>query len=94
MKIELFPNPKIGKKYIIEHINNEFTSLCPITGLPDFGTITIRYIPDKECMELKSLKQYFLEFRNKGIFYEEVTNQFLDDFVAACSPIEMEVISE
>ncbi len=93
-EIELFPNPKGGRKFVIEHINTEFTSVCPITGLPDFGTVTIKYIPDKFCMELKSLKYYYLSFRNQGIFYEELTNKFLDDFVFACSPIEMEVITE
>jgi len=62
--------------------------------LPDFGTVTIRYIPDQHCMELKSMKYYYLSFRNQGIFYEELTNKFLDDFVAVSSPIEMEVITE
>ena len=94
LEIELFPNPKPDRKFIIEHINTEFTSVCPITGLPDFGTVTIKYIPDKFCMELKSMKYYYLSFRNKGIFYEELTNIFLDDFVSACSPLEMEVITE
>jgi len=93
-QIELFPNPALGRKYTIEHINTEFTSVCPLTGLPDFGTVTVRYIPDELCMELKSLKYYFLDFRNQGIFYEELTNRFLDDFVSACSPLEMEVITE
>lgn len=93
-EIETFPNPAPNRKYIIEHVNNEFTSLCPKTGLPDFGKITIRYIPDKICMELKALKYYFLDFRNQGIFYEELTNKFLDDFVKICEPHEMEVISE
>ena len=93
-KIELFPNPKPGREFVIEHINAEFTSVCPITGLPDFGIVTTKYIPDEFCMELKSMKYYFLSFRNQGIFYEELTNKFLDDFVAACSPLEMEVITE
>jgi 7-cyano-7-deazaguanine reductase len=93
-QIELFPNPAIGRRYTIEHINHEFTSVCPITGLPDFGTVTVRYIPNEMCMELKSMKYYFLEFRNQGIFYEELTNRFLDDFVNACHPLEMEVITE
>ncbi len=92
--IETFPNPAPNRKYNIEHINSEFTSVCPITGLPDFGTIIIRYIPDRICMELKSLKYYFLSFRNKGIFYEELTNKILDDLVAACDPIEIEIISK
>ncbi|MDR0926697.1 MAG: preQ(1) synthase [Ignavibacteria bacterium] len=93
-KIEVFPNPAPQRRYIIEHVNNEFTSVCPITGLPDFGIVTVRYIPDKMCMELKSMKYYFFEFRNKGIFYEAVTNKFLDDFVEICQPIEMEIVTE
>lgn len=93
-EFQTFPNPKPGRYYEITHINNEFTSVCPITGLPDFGTITLRYIPDKICLELKSLKYYFLEFRNQGIFYEELTNKILDDLLAACSPLEMEIITE
>ena len=93
-KIDTFPNPKKGRKYTITHINPEFTSVCPMTKLPDFGKITVKYIPDEICIELKSLKYYYLEFRNKGIFYEDVTNQILDDLVEACQPLEMEVISE
>ncbi len=93
-KFETFPNPKPGRKYVITHVNPEFTSVCPITGLPDFGTITVKYIPDKICLELKSMKYYFLEFRNKGIFYEAVTNEILDDLAEACKPLEMEVITE
>ncbi len=94
MQIETFPNPSPGRHYEITHVNHEFTSVCPKTGLPDFGTITITYIPDELCLELKSLKYYFLEFRNKGIYYEAVTNQILDDLVAACKPLEMQVISQ
>ncbi len=93
-EIETFPNPKRERPYIITHVNPEFTSVCPITGLPDFGTITVKYTADELCLELKSLKYYFLEFRNKGIFYEDVTNQILDDLVEACKPLEMEIISE
>ncbi len=93
-KLETFPNPKPGRKYSITHVNPEFTSVCPITGQPDFGTLTVKYIPDKLCLELKSLKYYFIEFRNKGIFYEEVTNLIIDDLVAACEPLEMEIITE
>ncbi len=89
--IETFPNPKPDREYIIVHRNPEFTSVCPKTGLPDFGTVTIKYIPNKLCLELKALKHYFLEYRNKGIFYEDVTNKILDDLVAACDPLEMEV---
>ncbi len=93
MILETFENPKLGRIYEISHSNPEFTSVCPITGLPDFGTITVNYIPDKLCIELKSLKYYFLEYRNQGIFYEAITNQILDDLVAACEPLEMEIVS-
>lgn len=92
--IEIFPNPAPGRRYTITHINQEFTSVCPITGLPDFGTITVKYIPDQSCIELKSLKYYFLNYRNQGIFYEAVTNKILDDLVALCQPLEMEIITE
>lgn len=92
--IEVFENTHSYRDYEIIHQNPEFTSVCPKTGLPDFGIITIKYIPDKLCLELKSLKYYFLEFRNKGIFYEDVTNQILNDLVEACQPKSMEVISE
>lgn len=68
--------------------------MCPKTGLPDFGTITVEYFPDELCLELKSLKYYYLEFRNQGIFYEAVTNRILDELVAACSPKWMKVTSE
>ncbi len=93
-EIETFPNPKPNRKYTITHINSEFTSVCPKTGLPDFGTITIKYIPNKLCLELKALKYYFLEYRNKGIFYEDITNKILDDLVEVCDPLEMEITSE
>jgi 7-cyano-7-deazaguanine reductase len=68
--------------------------MCPKTGLPDFGVIRIRYVPDARCIELKSLKYYLLEFRNKGIFYEAVTNQILDDLVGACAPRQMTVTGD
>lgn len=73
------------------HTCAEFTSVCPKTGLPDFATITIDYIPDKECLELKALKYYFYAFRQQGIFYEAVTNRILDDLVAKCAPRYMQV---
>jgi len=91
-KIEVFENKFPKRDYQITHVNQEFTSVCPKTGLPDFGVITINYIPDKLCLELKALKYYFLAFRNEGIFYEAVTNQILEDLVAACQPRYMEVI--
>ena len=89
--LETFPNPSPGRDYDIEIRCSEFTSVCPKTGLPDFGEIIIRYIPDERCLELKALKYYMIEFRNKGIFYEAVTNQILDELVAACSPRRMTV---
>ncbi len=93
-QIETFPNPAPQRPYTIKHVNPEFTSVCPITGLPDFATISVKYVPDAICIELKSLKYYYLEFRNQGIFYEAITNKILDDLVAACDPLEMEVTSE
>jgi 7-cyano-7-deazaguanine reductase len=92
--IEVFENQFPNRDYKITHVNKEFTSVCPKTGLPDFGVIKVNYIPDKLCVELKSLKYYFLEFRNQGIFYEAVTNQILDDLVTAVQPRYMEVIGE
>src|SRR5438445_12902768 len=72
----------------------EFTSICPKTGLPDFGTITIRYRPDKLCLELKSLKGYFTAYRNLGIFYEHAVNRILRDIVKACQPVSARVTGE
>ncbi|GAB5464696.1 MAG: preQ(1) synthase [Candidatus Kapaibacteriales bacterium] len=93
-KIETFENPNQNRYYNITHVNPEFTSVCPKTGLPDFGTITLDYIPDKTCIELKSLKYYYLDFRNEGIFYEAVTNRILDELVEACDPMEMTITAE
>ncbi|MEO6046426.1 MAG: preQ(1) synthase, partial [Candidatus Kapaibacterium sp.] len=92
--LETFPNPKRDRDYTITHVNPEFTSVCPMTGLPDFGTITIEYIPDALCVELKSLKYYFLEFRNKGIFYEALTNAILDDMVDLLKPRYIKVTGD
>lgn len=92
--LETFPNPKPDRDYEIEIRCDEFTSVCPKTGLPDFGEILISYVPDELCLELKALKYYFVEFRNKGIFYEAVTNQILDDLVAACRPRRMTVLGD
>jgi len=89
--IEVFENQYPDRDYYITHVNEEFTSVCPKTGLPDFGVITIEYVPDKLCLELKALKYYFLEFRNQGIFYEAVVNRILDDLVAVCKPRYMSV---
>jgi 7-cyano-7-deazaguanine reductase len=92
--LETFPNPRPGREYEIEIRCPEFTSVCPKTGLPDFGEIQISYVPDQLCLELKALKYYMIEFRNKGIFYEAVTNQILDDLVAACRPLRMTVTGD
>ncbi len=87
----VFPNPYPNRKYEITHVNPEFTSVCPVTGLPDFGEITVRFVPDKLCVELKALKYYFISFRNRGIFYEAVINEILEDLVTAMEPRWMEI---
>lgn len=92
--VETFPNPRPEREFEIAIDCPEFTSMCPKTGLPDFGVIRIRYVPAARCLELKSLKYYLLEFRNKGIFYEAATNQILDDLVAACAPRRMTVVGD
>jgi 7-cyano-7-deazaguanine reductase len=89
--LETFPNPEPGRDYRIEISCPEFTSLCPKTGQPDFGTITIRYVPDRLCVELKSLKLYLFGYRNEGVFYEAAVNRILDDLARACAPRSMEV---
>src|SRR5689334_12848108 len=91
-EIETWPNQFSG--YQIEISVPEFTSVCPKTGLPDFGTITIHYVPDKLCLELKSLKMYTLAYRDLGIFQENVVNCFLRDIVQACDPVSATVIGE
>jgi 7-cyano-7-deazaguanine reductase len=90
-QIETFPNPAPQRDYTITHTCPEFTSVCPVTGQPDFATIELEYIPDQLCIELKSLKIYYFGFRNEGIFYEAVTNRILDELVAACNPRYMKV---
>jgi 7-cyano-7-deazaguanine reductase len=92
--VETFPNPEPSRDYEIEIRCPEFTSLCPKTGLPDFGEIRITYIPDARCIELRALKYYLIGFRDRGIFYEQVTNQILDDLVAVCSPRRMVVVGD
>jgi len=92
--LETFPNPRPDRDFEIDIRCPEFTSLCPKTGLPDFGEIRISYVPDAVCIELKSLKYYIIEFRNRGIFYESVTNQILDDLVAAIAPRRMTVVGD
>jgi 7-cyano-7-deazaguanine reductase len=92
--LETFPNPRPERDYEIHIDCPEFTSMCPKTGLPDFGTIRITYTPDKKCVELKALKYYLLEFRNRGIFYEAATNQILDDLVGLLSPRRMTIVGD
>ena len=92
--LETFANPRPDRDYEIAISCPEFTSLCPKTGLPDFGEIRITYTPDTLCVELKSLKYYMNDFRNRGIFYEHVTNQILDDLVAALHPRRMTVVGD
>ncbi len=89
-----FANPHPGRDYEIEHIAPEFTSVCPETGQPDFGTIRLIYVPDKICVELKSYKLYLQSFRNRGIFYEDVTNVILNNLVECLKPRRMAIISE
>ena len=91
-QLETFPNPAPERDYAIEIVCPEFTSVCPKTGQPDFGTITYTYTPDEICVELKSLKLYLQRFRNQGIFYEEVVNRLLDDLVKACRPRRAKVV--
>jgi 7-cyano-7-deazaguanine reductase len=93
-QLDTFPNPAPGRDYSIEIVCPEFTSVCPKTGQPDFGTITFTYTPAELCVELKSLKLYLQRYRNQGIFYEAVTNRLLEDFVAAAKPIRCRVVSE
>lgn len=92
--IETFPNPEPSRDYEIVIRCPEFTSLCPMTGLPDFGEIRITYVPDARCLELKALKYYLVGFRDRGVFYERLTNQILDDLVAACAPRRMVVVGD
>lgn len=91
-QLETFPNPHPGRDYRVEIVCPEFTSLCPKTGHPDFGTITFTYTPAALCVELKSLKLYLQRYRNEGAFYEAVVNRLLDDFVAASAPRRCKVV--
>ena len=93
-EIETWTNEYGDRDYTIDITNLEFTAVCPKTGLPDFATIRVTYVPDERCVELKSLKEYFLSFRDVGIFHEHVVNKVLDDFVAACRPRRVEVVGE
>lgn len=91
--LETFNNTYPDRDYTIEITCPEFTSVCPKTGQPDFGSLTFSYVPDKKCVELKSLKLYLQQFRNEGIFYENVTNRILDDLVHVLHPREMTLVA-
>ena len=91
-QLETFENQYPGRDYTIEIVCPEFTSVCPKTGQPDFGTITFTYTPAERCVELKSLKLYLQGFRNQGVYYEHLINRLLDDFVAACQPRRCRVV--
>jgi 7-cyano-7-deazaguanine reductase len=90
-ELETFPNPAPERGYEIRFDCPEFTCLCPLTGQPDFARFTITYVPDQTCIELKSLKLYLWSYRDEGAFHEKVTNQILDDLVAACAPRRLRV---
>lgn len=92
--LDTFANPRPGRDYEIQFIFPEFTSMCPVTGQPDFATITVSYVPDQLCVEMKSLKLYYLAYRSKGIFYEAVVNTILDDLVQTLRPRGMTVVGD
>jgi 7-cyano-7-deazaguanine reductase len=92
--LEAFDNPRPQRDYEVKFVFPEFTSVCPVTGQPDFATITLAYVPDRLCIEMKSLKLYYFAYRNKGIFYEAVVNTILDDLVSVLEPRRMTVIGE
>ena len=92
--LEVFPNPEPGRGYEIAHTHHEFTSLCPLTGHPDFATLTLRYVPAASCVELKSLKLYLHGYRQQGVFYEALVNRILDDLQAVLAPRRLEVRGE
>ena len=91
--LQTFDNPHPGRDYTIEIVCPEFTSLCPQTGQPDFGTLTFTYVPEGKCVELKSLKLYLQQYRSEGIFYEDATNRILDDLVAVTQPRRMTLVA-
>ena len=93
-KLETFENPYPQRNYNIRIDTSEFTCLCPKTGQPDYATIYIDYVPDKLCVELKSLKQYLWSFRDQGTFHEAVTNKIMDDLITACNPREITITAE
>jgi 7-cyano-7-deazaguanine reductase len=91
--LETFENHFPEREYTVEIVCPEFTSVCPKTGQPDFGTLTITYVPAARCVELKSLKYYLQGFRNEGIFYENVTNRILDDLTAVLQPRKLTLVA-
>jgi len=92
--LETFPNPAPHRDFTIAHTHHEFTSMCPMTGHPDFATITVRYVADKTCVELKSLKLYFHGYRNEGIFFEGATNKICDDLGKVLKPRSLTIIAD
>lgn len=92
--LETFPNPAPKRDYLIEHTHHEFTSVCPMTGHPDFAIIKVAYVPDRVCVELKSLKLYFHAYRNEGIFFEAATNQICDHLGAALQPRSLRIVAD
>ena len=92
--LEVVPNPHQEQEYLIRFTCPEFTALCPVTGQPDFATLFISYVPDKICIELKSLKVYLASYRNEGGFHEKVVNIILDDLVSACKPRKMTIVGD
>lgn len=92
--IDSFPNEYPGRHYEIEFVAPEFTSVCPMTGLPDFGTITVRYTPALRCIELRSFKYYLFAFRDRGVFYEKLVNLIRDEIVEAIAPARLTVIGD
>jgi 7-cyano-7-deazaguanine reductase len=92
LKLVTFPNPAPDRDYVIRHECPEYTALCPVTGQPDFGSIVIHYVPDRLCVELKSLKLYLWSFRDEGHYFEEVTNRIRDDLVQAMKPRRLTVV--
>ena len=92
--LETFPNQFPDREYEIEITCPEFTAVCPKTGQPDFATIVITYVPSETCVELKSLKLYLFDYRDRGIFYEHSINTILDDLVSACNPRRMTVVGQ
>jgi len=93
-QLEVVPNPHPGRDYEVSLEVPEFTCLCPVTGQPDFATIRIRYVPDEQLVELRSIKLYMWSYRDAGAFHEDVTNRILDDFVAAAAPRWIEVVGD